>query len=145
MLLLRSLLYSCVLLRFGHPVKGYLYWIRKQYWRESTYNCQNQLSTLLCVSQVNESQQHDDILVLLASTFHCVTRLPTSSQPFSNNLFIYPSNMAFLHPCFPVLIVFGWFILHDDGGGGCCCVDTFVALPRTTKLCVRQRKDRGGR
>lgn len=66
--------------------------------------------------QVTKSPQHDVILALLASTFHCVTQLLTLSQSFSNNLFIHPSNLPFLHPCFLVLIVFGSFILHDDGG-----------------------------
>lgn len=52
--------------------------------------------------------------------------------------------MPFHHPCFPVLIVFGSFILHDDGGGVCCCADTFPSSSVQLKR-VRQSKEIGGK
>lgn len=55
--------------------------------------------------------------------------LQTLSQPFGNNLFICPSIVAFLHPCLPVVIVCGSFILHGNGGGG-TAMTRFVAQLR---------------
>lgn len=88
---------------------------------DSTCTRQSELSKTLWVPQ---AQKRNNFLTFLLSNFHYVTQSATLSQPFGNNLFICPSNVAFFHPRFPVLIVFGSFILHGNGEAE-LRVDTF--------------------